>query len=131
MSPVDHSDASGYILYVEDNRELSVATAEMLQMNGYRVKIASTGAEALELMAEGAPELVIVDLHLPGKMGGLELYRELKKRSSGKKLPFIITTGFAGRDSFVSAHELGAKAYFTKPLDSEQLLRKIREILHR
>ncbi len=131
MSPVDHSDASGYILYVEDDRELSSSTAELLETSGYRVKIASTGAEALVLMAEGSPELVIIDLHLPGKMGGLELYRELQKKSSGKKLPFIITTGFAGRDSFVPAHELGAKAYFTKPFDFDQLRRKIREILHR
>ncbi len=55
-------------------------------------------------MEEEPLELVMVDLHLPGKTGGLELYRELQKRSTGKKLPFINTTGFAGRDSVVSAH---------------------------
>lgn len=131
VSPTDRSGATGFILYVEDNRELSSLTAAMLQSNGYRVKVAETGTEALALMEEEAPELVMVDLHLPGEMGGLELYRELQKRSTGKKIPFIVTTGYAGGDSFVSAHELGARAYFTKPFDAERLLRKIREILRR
>ncbi|MFQ5798706.1 MAG: response regulator [Bacteroidota bacterium] len=131
MPPVDRSGATGYILYVEDNRKLSSLTAELLETSGYRVKTAATGTEALAHMDREPPALILMDLHLPGEMGGLEVYRKLQSKSSGKKIPFIVITGFAGSDSYIPAHELGAKAYFTKPFDIERLRRKIREILRR
>lgn len=121
---------SGYIVHIEDNREFSHLTAELLEMSGYRVKVATTGAEALALVDRDPPSLILLDLFLPGGMNGFEFFRELQKRTGDRKIPVIVVSGFTGRHSMRLAHEMGAKGYFPKPFNYDELQEKIHEIVH-
>lgn len=117
--------AAGYILLVEDNRELARAVAEFLAANGYRVKSACSAVEAIAIIDQAVPTLILLDLRLPGEMDGFQLYQELRSRIPNDKIPFIVVSGMYNQDTFILAHELGAKGYFTKPFDVEKLREKV------
>lgn len=120
--------AAGYILLVEDNRELARAMAEFLAANGYGVKSACSAVEAIAIIDQAVPALILLDLRLPGEMDGFQLYQELRSRIPNDKIPFIIVSGMYNQDTFILAHELGAKGYFTKPFNVEKLREKIEKV---
>lgn len=116
------------ILIVEDEQAIMLGLEENLKAAGYEVIKASNGPQALKQGLEGRPDLVLLDLMLPG-MSGYEVCRILRER--GMQMPIIMLT--ARQDEFDKLHgfELGADDYVTKPFSIKELLARIRAVLQR
>lgn len=112
------------VLVVEDN-EMNMQLVEyLLEEGGYRILKASTGEEALELAKANVPDLILMDIHLPG-MDGLSVVRQLKDDPRTSTRPVLALTAHAmrgDRDRFIEA---GCDGYISKPIDVANFLTAI------
>lgn len=115
------------ILLVEDDPRIRQVLELALQDHGYDVRSAATGEQALEQVAERRPDVLLLDLMLPG-MDGLEVCRRL--RSEGD-LPIIAVTARSDSSDVVAGLEAGADDYVTKPVVASVLAARIRAVLRR
>jgi len=115
------------ILVVEDEADIADFIRRGLIYKGYDVEVASAGEEALEIARDAPPELVILDLMLPG-MDGLEICRRLRAAS---RVPIIILTARDAISDRVEGLEAGGDDYLTKPFAFDELLARIRALLRR
>ena len=109
----------------QDNREMY---AEYLSFSGFRVAEAATGLEALDKAFELLPDLILMDLSLPG-IDGWEATRRLKADPVLKTIPVIALTAYAMREDEARARAAGCDDYLSKPVDEAALFRKIRQRL--
>jgi len=109
----------------EDNREMY---AEFLQFSGYAVAEASNGLEALEKAFELRPDLVLMDLSLPG-IDGWEATRRLKHDDRTKHIPVVALTGHALAGHSKGARDAGCDAFITKPCLPDVLVAEIKKML--
>jgi two-component system alkaline phosphatase synthesis response regulator PhoP len=116
------------ILIVEDEPAIAFALETDLQREGYDVVIAPRGDEGLRLAREGAFDLVLLDIMLPG-MDGFDVCRELRR--AGVKTPVIVLTARAHDAEKVLGLELGADDYITKPFNPMELRARIKAVLRR
>jgi len=107
------------ILVVDDEASARSGLEKLLKQSGYIVDTAKDGKEALAIVAEHPPELVVTDLKMP-EMDGMALLAKL--RESDRDLPVIVATAFGDVSSAVAAMRAGASDYLTKPIDFEALL---------
>jgi DNA-binding response OmpR family regulator len=116
------------ILVVEDEQAIMLGLEENLRAAGYDVVTASDGPRALRQAEEARPDLILLDIMLPGK-SGYEICRELRDR--GVQVPVVMLT--ARHEEFDKLHgfEMGADDYVTKPFSIQELLARIRAILAR
>jgi len=119
-----------HILVVEDHESLLTAIRDILEEEGYTVSIATDGLEALQLMEEVRPDLVVADIMMP-RMDGHTLYKEIRARTEWVTIPFIFLTAKAGRADVLYGKELGAEDYLTKPFDPQELVVAVRARLGR
>jgi DNA-binding NtrC family response regulator len=117
---------SGTVLVVDDDRAFRVATRTLLEDEGFGVKLATNGDEALRVLEETPVDLVITDMVME-KMTGLALLARV--RALFPDLPVIMVTGFGSVETAVEAMRLGASDYVTKPHNNDELLIKIRRTL--
>ena len=103
------------ILVVEDNPMNRKLARNVLRSRGYRVLEATTGEEALQLLQERSPDLVLMDLQLPG-MDGLEVTRKLKANPRTADLPVVALTAHARETDEENARQAGCVGYITKPI---------------
>jgi two-component system, OmpR family, response regulator RegX3 len=115
------------VLVVEDEESFSDALSYMLRREGYEVAVAASGPEALATFDRSGPDLVLLDLMLPG-LSGTEVCRALRQRSN---VPIIILTARDSEVDKVVGLELGADDYVTKPFSSRELVARIRAVLRR
>ncbi|HMQ31970.1 MAG TPA: response regulator transcription factor [Chloroflexaceae bacterium] len=115
------------ILLVDDDTTLAEVTAFALRRAGFLVIIAHNGLEALEVWERERPDLLILDVQLPGK-DGLDLCREIRQTSM---VPIIMLTVRGGDDDIVQGLELGADDYMPKPFSPRQLIARVRALLRR
>jgi two-component system KDP operon response regulator KdpE len=115
------------ILLVDDELSIQRALAPLLRSRGYDVEVASSGADALNAVATHPPDLMVLDLGLPD-IEGTEVCRRVRTMS---KLPIIVLTARGSDTDKVSALDLGADDYVTKPFSPEELLARIRVALRR
>jgi two-component system response regulator RegX3 len=115
------------ILLVEDEAALSEPLAYLLKREGYEVTVAEDGPTALAEFDRVGPDLVLLDLMLPG-IPGTEVCREIRTRSN---VPIIMLTAKDSEVDIVVGLELGADDYVTKPYSSRELLARIRAVLRR
>jgi DNA-binding response OmpR family regulator len=118
------------ILIVEDEQDLLELLRYNLAREGYPVHTASTGEDALKLVRNQRPGLVLLDLMLPG-MDGLEVCRTLKSRDATAGIPVIMLTAKGEEADVVRGLELGADDYVTKPFSPKVLLARIAAVLRR
>ena len=116
------------ILVVEDQPDIQLTIRLSLELSGYRVISASRAEEALALLGNGRPSVVLLDLSLPG-IGGWELLTMLGDDGRLADLRVIVLSAHAGRDVSDRAASLGAFTHLTKPFDIEVLLKTIRSAL--
>ncbi len=116
------------LLLVEDNADLAFGLRTVLEFEGHEVEIAEDGDRGLERAREYAPDLVILDLMLPGK-GGYEVLREL--RGAGVRTPVLILTARSQESDVVMGFDLGADDYVTKPFSTLELVARVRALLRR
>jgi two-component system KDP operon response regulator KdpE len=115
------------ILVVEDEGPLRLALRTSLRSRGFEVVEASSGEEALVLAAERSPDLVVLDLGLPG-IDGMEALARLRSFSEA---PVVVLTVRDHQADKVAALDAGADDYVTKPFDTEELLARVRAALRR
>lgn len=117
----------GRILIVEDDADIADVLRRSLRNEGYEVRTVGDGAEALDVAESFYPDLVVLDLGLPG-MDGLEVCRRL--RSDGD-VPILMLTARAETDDRVTGLDSGADDYLVKPFERRELLARIRALLRR
>jgi DNA-binding NtrC family response regulator len=114
------------ILVVDDDPSILSAFEQLLVEQGYQVSKALHGQEALHLLATDRPDLIVMDIRMPG-MSGLETLQRM--RQIDRRLPVIIITGYGTMETAVQATKFGAVDYHLKPLDPEEVLRSIASAL--
>lgn len=102
------------ILVVDDHEEIREALAEILEEEGHQVQQAVDGLDALESIEASVPDVILLDIAMPG-MDGLETLRRLKEMPGCTKLPVIMVTAQGDRQNMVKAVQLGVRDYITKP----------------
>jgi two-component system alkaline phosphatase synthesis response regulator PhoP len=118
------------ILAVEDDQDIQELVRYNLAKEGYRVEVVGSGEEALRAVRCEAPNLVLLDLMLPG-VDGLEVVRQLKSDPATRALPVIILTAKGEEADVVSGLEIGADDYVPKPFSPRVLIARIRAVLRR
>lgn len=112
------------ILVVDDEPDVREFLSSYLEDNGYNVRTAEDGTQALQLIEGDIPDLLLLDLMMPEETG-TGLYRKLHDKKAYKEIPVIVISGAAGRDVAVSK----SVPVFDKPIDKEALLSKIQETI--
>ncbi len=120
-------EPSANILIVDDEEQIRRALNSIFTARKYGVRLAANGEEALNLAIARTPDLVILDLTMPG-MSGLEVCRELRTWYNG---PILILSVRGGEADKVAALDLGADDYLTKPFATNELLARVRALLRR
>jgi two-component system, OmpR family, KDP operon response regulator KdpE len=115
------------VLVVDDEEQIRRALRSVLQIRHYEVDLASTAEEALEMTSARTPDIIILDLSLPG-MSGLEACRRLREWYHG---PILVLSVRSGDEDKIAALDLGADDYLTKPFSTGELLARIRALLRR
>jgi DNA-binding response OmpR family regulator len=115
------------ILVVDDEPKVVKLARDYLEKNGFRVISAGSGTDALALARRERPDLVVLDLMLPG-MDGREVCRALRRESA---VPIIMLTALAEESDQVAGLELGADDYVTKPFSPRTLVARVRALLRR
>ena len=118
------------IIVVEDEPDLVDVVTYNLEREGYSVLASQRGDEGLNLIRSEVPDLVLLDLMLPG-MDGLSICRQMKSDSSTKEIPIIIASAKGEESDVVIGLEMGADDYLAKPFSPRELLARIRAVLRR
>ena len=130
-TPERQGNANGkLILIVEDDRLSMTLLSDFLNAHGYRVLKTSEGLEAINLARDEQPDLILMDIRLPG-ISGFDVTRLLKQDDQTKLIPVIAVTAFATPGDETTAVESGCAAYITKPVKVDELLTTIRLFLSR
>ncbi len=119
-----------YVLVVEDEDSLATLLQYNLDKEDYEVALASDGEEALLMVEERAPDLVVLDWMLP-KLSGIEVCRCLRASKSSPDIPIIMLTARSEEHERIRGLETGADDYLTKPFSVKELLARIRALLRR
>ncbi len=116
------------VLIVDDEESICWGLSRLLQSEGHEASVASSAEEAMARIAKSPPDLIVMDVRLPG-MDGLAAMRQL--RSQGNEVPIVVITAFGNLETAVGAMKAGAIDYLPKPFDLEQAATVIRRALGR
>ncbi len=119
-----------YVLVVEDEDALATLLQYNLDKEGYEVALAQDGEEALMLVDERLPDLVVLDWMLP-KVSGIEVCRRLRSRSETRNIPIILLTARGEETDRIRGLDTGADDYVVKPFSMSELTARIRAVLRR
>ena len=122
--------AAARVLVVEDERDIAALVAYHLTREGYRVSSAATGDEALSAAGSERPDIVVLDLMLPG-LSGFEVLQELRRAQGMEQLPVIFLTARREEADRIRGLELGADDYITKPFSPHELVLRVGNVLRR
>lgn len=118
------------ILVVDDEEHIVELIKFNLEKNGYKVTTATNGIEALKLVRSEAPQLLLLDLMLPG-MDGYDVCKEIRKDSSISSTPIVMLSAKGEELDKIIGLELGADDYITKPFSVRELLARVKAVLRR
>lgn len=118
------------VLIVEDEPDIADLIAFHLEREGFAVKVAGSGAEALSVLNVQTPSLVLLDIMLPD-VDGLEVCRRLKRDQGTRDIPIIMVTARGEESDIVVGLELGADDYITKPFSPRVLIARVKTVLRR
>ncbi|MBL8610783.1 MAG: response regulator transcription factor [Myxococcales bacterium] len=119
------------ILLVEDSDSILRMIEALVTARGYEVVGVGTGAKGLEEAFARTPDLVLLDVNLPGAFDGIEVCRRLRAEPTTRDVPIIIISAMSTDDAKRAAQEAGATAYYTKPFSPISLLKEIDSIRRR
>lgn len=121
-------NAQGRILVVDDTPQNVKLLADLLAVKGYEVATAASGAEALEQVAKHQPDLVLLDVVMPG-MTGYEVCRKLRDDPKTATLPVVMVTALDPGTERIKGIEAGADDFVSKPLNQPELLARVKSLL--
>jgi two-component system cell cycle response regulator DivK len=116
------------VLVIEDHEDNRRIIHDLLTSKGYEVIEAVNGLEGVDAAETHRPDLILLDIQLPG-IDGYEATRRIKANPDLQKIPIIVVTSYALSGDDMKAFEAGCDAYVTKPFSPRELLAKIREYL--
>lgn len=125
-----HKMAKENLLIVDDEEDILELLRFNLEREGYKVHCAASGEDALNLAQSETPDLILLDLMLPG-IDGLEAAKILKNDSKTKNIPIVMLTAKGEESDIVTGLELGAEDYITKPFSPRVLVARVRAVLRR
>jgi len=127
-----NGEPRGSILVVDDEPTITEVVSRYLERAGYAVRVAGDGPEALRLAAESRPDLVVLDLMLPG-MDGLEVMRRISEpaNGSGRRVSVILLTAKGDPGDRILGLRLGADDYVAKPFSPAELVARVDAVLRR
>ncbi|MEM8747214.1 MAG: response regulator transcription factor [Actinomycetota bacterium] len=128
MERTNQDRTTGSIVIAEDDRAARDALRRALVLEGHEVRTASNGADALDLVRERSPDVLLLDVSMP-TLDGLTVCRVL--RSEGDRLPILMLTARTETSDRVAGLDAGADDYLAKPYDLDELLARIRALLRR
>ena len=121
----EHANPGAPVVLVIDDQQANVRmVGALLSRSGYQVLPALSGVEGLELAANNKPDVVLLDMKMPG-MDGFEVLRRLREEAATRDLPIIFLTADNDRENLVRAFAAGAIDYITKPFVAEELLARV------
>lgn len=115
------------ILVVDDDEHIRKSLAQYLEMEDFDVDVASSGPEALNRAGRQAPDLVLLDIMMPG-MDGFEVVEKLRQESATRQVPIILLTARGQDTDVIKGYQLGVSSYLTKPFNLDELVDTIREV---
>lgn len=118
------------VLIVEDDEALQEVLAYNLRDEGFGVRIAATGEEAMDMAAEASPDLVVLDWRLPG-LSGIEVCRLLRAKPATRSVPIIMLTARGEEHDRVRGLATGADDYIVKPFSLAEFMARVRAVLRR
>ncbi|MEK9676651.1 MAG: response regulator transcription factor [Chloroflexota bacterium] len=124
---LDHEKAQRSILVVEDDKSVSQLIRLYMAQAGYQVLSAETGLDGLNIALNGNPDIVLLDLNLPG-MDGIEVCSNIRKSSA---VPIIMVTARVEEDDRLIGLDLGADDYVSKPFSPRELVARVNAVLRR
>jgi putative two-component system response regulator len=116
------------ILVVDDNQDNSMLMRELLSSRGYDVSTAGTAEEAEEQIQTQQPDLILLDVVMPGK-SGYDLCHELKNEAKTRLIPVVMITGLSDREDKVRGIESGADDFLNKPIFPEELFARVKSLI--
>lgn len=116
------------VLVVDDNQDAVNILVALLKKAGYSVAVAKDGLEAIRMIRDEDPALVLLDIMMP-KMDGFEVCQAAKSSTRTKDIPIVMITGKTDNDSRYRALKLGATDYLTKPIHPIEAIRKVKGYL--
>ncbi len=116
------------ILVIEDQEDNRQIVRDLVTANGYELVEATTGEEGIQMAAQERPDLILMDIQLPG-IDGYEVTRRIKANAQLRQIPIIAVTSYALSGDDKKAFAAGCDGYVTKPYSPRLLLAKIREYL--
>ena len=116
------------VLVVEDDPDLGETIVTFLKEEGLDAKLARDGDQAMRLVDQLSPSVMILDLMMP-RRDGFSVLRELRADGRINRLPVIVVTAIFGLSERLYATELGAADYVTKPFELDELLERVRNVL--
>jgi chemosensory pili system protein ChpA (sensor histidine kinase/response regulator) len=125
---IDRVEQERVIVIADDSISVRKFVGRMLEKNGYRVKLAADGLEAAELVSQHGCHLVITDLEMP-RMTGYELMTQLRQSPATRRIPVMVVTSRAGAKHRDRALKEGASAFLTKPVQEDQLLAAVEQLM--
>ena len=124
----NESSTPGRILVVDDTPLNVRLLSSILEIEGYSVVTATNGPDALKLVPETAPDVVLLDVMMPG-MDGFEVCRRLKAQTLSANLPIVMVTALQDTQNRVQALEAGADDFLTKPVDEVEVLARVKTLV--
>ncbi len=122
--------AGEYVLAVEDEDDIRELIEFNLMRNGFDVAVAESGEVALDVVDKNLPDLILLDLMLPG-MSGFDICKRIKTNEQTKHIPVIMLTALGEESDIIKGLELGADDYMTKPFSPRVLIARINAVLRR
>ena len=113
------------ILVVEDQDSIRRMIEALVQARGYQVTAVSSGAKAIDVALTDAPDIVLLDLNLPGQYDGFDVCQRLRSDPTTRTVPVVIISAMDDDESRTRATAAGATAYYTKPFSPIALLKEI------
>jgi putative two-component system response regulator len=130
MAIIETKEQIQTLLVVEDDPAMLIALRDILENAGYIILTAENGQEALKVLSNSKPELILSDIAMP-VMDGFDLLEAVRQRPSGATIPFIFLTARGTREDIFTGKSLGVDDYITKPVTSKELLSAVRARLQR
>jgi CheY-like chemotaxis protein len=127
---VTTSERGATILLVEDEESLRKVMRDLLERDGYTVAEAADGVQALDAVDRHAPDVILLDLNLPG-LDGYSVLQQLRSRVSSRSIPVIVLTAKGDEDNEVRVFQLGADDFLTKPFRARALSARLEAVLSR
>jgi len=125
-----HPASRAKVLLIEDDLVLLQTMGHVLKWNEFDIQLCGDGESGLEAALAWQPDLILLDLVLPG-IDGFEVLSKLKSSPATRNIPVVVITGYSGEQSARRAEGLGAAAYLAKPMRAQELVRKVEAWLGR